>query len=66
MDALGVKRLAYGGWHLTRTCRGFKMNIVKAKKEQGMSKILENVHLTVVAGLVLTLIVAIVGPMLAN
>jgi type II secretory pathway component PulF len=31
-----------------------------------MSKILENVHLTVVAGLVLTLIVAIVGPMLAN
>jgi type II secretory pathway component PulF len=31
-----------------------------------MSKILENVHFTVVAGLVLTLIVAIVGPMLAN
>jgi type II secretory pathway component PulF len=31
-----------------------------------MSKILENINLAVVAGLVLTLIVAIVGPMLAN
>jgi hypothetical protein len=31
-----------------------------------MSKILENVHFTVVAGLVLTLIVAFVGPILAN
>jgi type II secretory pathway component PulF len=31
-----------------------------------MSKILENVHLTIVAGLVLTLIVAIVGPILAS
>jgi hypothetical protein len=31
-----------------------------------MSKILENVHLTVVAGLLLTLIVAILGPILAK
>ncbi len=31
-----------------------------------MSKILENVNFTIIAGLVLTLIVAFVGPMLAN
>ncbi len=31
-----------------------------------MAKILENVHFTVVAGLVLTLVVAVLGPMLAN
>jgi hypothetical protein len=30
-----------------------------------MAKILENVNLTIVAGLVLTVIVAFVGPMLA-
>ncbi len=31
-----------------------------------MSKILENVNFTIIAGLVLTLIVAFVAPMLAN
>ncbi len=31
-----------------------------------MSKILENVNYTIVAGLVLTIIVAFVGPMLAT
>jgi type II secretory pathway component PulF len=30
-----------------------------------MSKILENVHFTILAGLVLTLVVAMVAPMLA-
>lgn len=31
-----------------------------------MSKILENLHLTLVVGLILTLIVAFVGPMIAG
>jgi type II secretory pathway component PulF len=31
-----------------------------------MSKILENLNFTIIAGLVLTVVVAIVGPMLAN
>jgi type II secretory pathway component PulF len=31
-----------------------------------MSKILENLNFTIIAGLVLTLVVAFIGPMLAN
>jgi uncharacterized membrane protein len=52
--------------HLTRTRHRLKMVKSKQHKEQGMSKILENVNFTIIAGLVLTLIVAFVGPMLAK
>jgi type II secretory pathway component PulF len=31
-----------------------------------MTKLLENLHLAMVTGVVLTLIIAVVGPMLAN